>query len=116
MRSFLISLCILIGILTLILADSAAILRTTDELMTLCSQTSHGSPPDSADLLLAKWENCRDFLSLTVHHSEIDAAEEALIAALSAFDPLTRDANLNLFAAILRRIADSQRFDMFNIL
>ena len=115
MKSFIIALSILVGLIVLILINSAAMISTADELLLLCRQTADGSAPEAADLLLSRWEHCRDFLSLSVHYRDIEAANTALYSAMSTSDPVARDANLNLFAAALRQIADSQRFDFFNI-
>ena len=116
MRSFLTALIILCSILILIFLNAAAVRTTVDELLLLCRETASGSAPDAADRLLARWERCREFLSLSVHYREVEEADNALLCALTAADPITRDTNLNLFAAALRRIADFQGFDLFNIL
>jgi len=116
MRSFLTALLILSSVLILVFLNAAVISRESDELLLLCRETADGSAPDAADRLLAHWERCRRYFSLSTHYREIEAADSALLCALSAADPMTRDANLNLFAAALRRIDESQRFDLFNIL
>jgi len=116
MRSFLTALTILSSILILIFLNAAAVSRDADTLLLLCRETANGSTPDAADRLLAHWERCRRYFSLSTHYRAIEDADSALLCALSAADPLTRDANLNLFAEALHRIAECQRFDLFNIL
>ena len=116
MRSFLTALLILSSVLILVFLNAAVISRESDELLLLCRETADGSAPDAADRLLAHWERCRQYFSLSTHYREIEAADRAILDALSAVDPVTRDANLNLFAGAIRRMAECQRFDLFNIL
>ena len=116
MRSFLIALSIFLAVILLISVDSVIVLRKTDELLSLCEATESDSPA-ALDELVAAWQDCRSYLSLTVHQIEIERADSALLlAACSRSDPQTVQMQLRLFAEAVRHIADSRRPDLSNIL
>ena len=122
MRSLSIPCAILLAIITLIIFNSCWVTSKIERLLTLCEAIESKSAGDDADALLEQllsdWDDCRDKLSLSISHEEIDRAESALFM-LASYYFSGRDADfraqLQSFKSALRHIADAQEFSAGNI-
>ena len=121
MRSFIVASVIFLLTVTLILVNSFYVLKKTDALLGLCSEIGNqtvGTAADPIEKLLSEWLQCRDKLSLSVSHSEIDRAESALYSMMEYYLAGNRDefeVELSVFRNALTHIADKQKFSLGNI-
>lgn len=119
MRSVYIASALLLSVITLIICNSIYVLHRTDELLALCDDIDKsGSATEGIDELLSLWQNCRDPLSLSINHSEIDRAESALLSMRDYFmegDTPNFRAQLSVFRNAVEHIAEIQRISFHNI-
>ncbi len=117
MRSFITASIILLLMIGLIICNSVCVTRKIDRLSELCDLLENGE--DVLDELLSEWHKCRDFLALSINHSEIDRAEDALCELSSYLESGSGPdyaAKLRDFRSALKHIADAQKLSLDNIL
>ncbi len=111
MRSFLTATFILVGIVVMIVCNSVAVIKDINAMLAICEEISEETSPEAEDRLYEKWQDCQDFLSLSIHHNEIERAEFAILTVCRyESDTETRDVQLETLINTLKHIADSQRF------
>lgn len=117
MRSFITASIILLLMIGLIICNSVCVTRKIDRLSELCDLLESGE--DVLDALIDDWRDCRDFLALSINHSEIDRAEDALCELSSYHESGSGSdyaAKLRDFRSALKHIADAQKLSLDNIL
>lgn len=117
MRSFLTASLILLVMIGLIVCNSFCVTRKIDRMTELCEKLERGDPV--LNELLSEWHKCRDFLALSINHSEIDRAEDALCELLSYLESGSGSnfsAKLRDFRSALKHISDAQKLSLDNIL
>ena len=115
MRSFFTSLTILLVMIGLIIWNSVWVTGKLDNLLDICEKIENGSP--ALEELTSGWQDCRNIVSLSINHSEIDRAENAICGLLSY--PFGSDdfmSRLRELESALNRISDAQKFRLDNIL
>lgn len=99
----------------LIIWNSFWVTDKIDDLLSTCEEIESGSP--ALEKLLSDWQDCRDILALSINHSEIDRAEDALCDLVSY--PTGSDdfeSKLKEFKSSLIHISDAQKLTLDNIL
>ena len=116
MRSFIIASVILSVICIAIGLNTFYVTARTDELLSICETLKSNSSPHQIDLLLSKWESCRDIIALSIHRSDLENAESAIIALREYLD-IPSDFNYHLakLTEAIKRIADEQKFTVDSI-
>ena len=115
MRSFFTSLTILLIMTGLIIWNSVWVTGKLDNLLDICEKIESGSP--ALEELTSGWRNCRNIVSLSINHSEIDRAENAICGLLSY--PFGSDdfmSKLRDLENALSHISDAQKFRLDNVL
>ena len=116
MRSFIISILILSTVIAAIICNSLYVTDKAAELLAICDTLKSGSAPDAQNKLLDTWESCRDILALSIHGSEIDRAETAILSVCAYSDDSENfAAQLSILTGKLEHISSSQRFSLDNI-
>ncbi len=116
MRSFIIASVILSVICAVIGINTFYVTARTDELLTICETLENDSSPHQIDSLLSKWENCRDIIALSIHRSDLENAETAILALREYIDsPNDFNYHLAKLAEAIKRIADEQKFTVDSI-
>lgn len=116
MRSLIIAAVIISVIIFLTACNMIYVGNRVDEMLAVCEKLKSNSAPVLVDELTNRWEHCRNIISLTTHHSEIDRAENA-IASLKHYieQPADFGAQLEAVINILEHIGSGQRFSLDHI-
>ncbi len=111
MRSLIIAAVILSFIVFLTICNMIYVGNRMDELLTVCERLKDNSAPVLVDELISRWEHCRNIISLTTHHSEIDRVENAIDSLKHYIDsPADFGAQLEIIINALDYIGSGQRF------
>ena len=76
MRSLIVAVVILSSIVFLTICNMIYVGNRVDEMLAVCEKLKNNSAPVLVDELVSRWEHCRNIISLSTHHSEIDRAIE----------------------------------------
>lgn len=99
----------------LIIWNSIWVTSKIDDLLSICEKIENGSP--ALESLLSGWQDCRDILALSINHSEIDRAEDALCDLVSyQIGSDDFESKLKEFKSSLIHISDAQKLTLDNIL
>ena len=113
MRSLTIAVVILSSIIFLTICNMIYVGNRVDEMLTVCERLKNGSSPVLIDELISRWEHCRNIISLSTHHSEIDRVESAIDSLKHYIDsPADFKSQLEAVINVLEYIASSQRFSL----
>lgn len=116
MRSFIVASVILILICIMITVNTFYVTNKLDELLVLCDDIKNSSSPDAVEELTAAWENCRDIISLSIHRSDLERVESALLALDKYYDSKSDFAyQLSLLNAALTNIRDNQHIKLNSV-
>ncbi len=116
MRSFIIASVILSVICVMIGLNTVYVTARTDELLSICETLKNDSSPHQIDSLLSKWESCRDIIALSIHRSDLENAESAIIALREYIDsPNDFNYHLAKLAEAIKHISDQQKFTVDSI-
>ena len=121
MRSFIVASVIFLLTVVLIIVNSIYVIKKTDTLLALCSEIDNqtiGTAAAPIETLLSEWQRCRDKLSFSISHSEIDRAESALYSLTEEYlagNQAEFKVQLSVFRNALTHIADKQKFSIYNI-
>lgn len=110
MKAFIIASIILSLVIVIILTNSFYVTNKIDELMSVCIKLKAGSTDTSPEELLGMWQNCRALLSMSIHTSNIEKAENAIIRLCSYKSGEDFNAELSVLISTLTRISNSQSF------
>lgn len=113
MRSLIIAAVILSSIIFLTICNMIYVGNRVDEMLTVCEKLKDGSSPVLIEELVRRWEHCRNIISLSTHHSEIDRAENAIDSLKHHIDnPADFGAQLEIIINVLEYIGSGQRFSL----
>ncbi len=116
MRSLTIAAVILSSIIFLTICNMIYVGNRVDEMLTVCEKLKSSGAPVLVDELADRWEHCRNIISLTTHHSEIDRAENAIDSLKHYLDqPSDFGAQLDTVINVLEHIGSGQRFSLDHI-
>ncbi len=116
MRSFITASLILSSVIVAIACNSVIAIDKIETLLEICDEFGADASAETADKLFDEWNECKDFLSLSIHYNEIQEAEFAVIAIRRHKEDIeARDVQLENLRDTLIHIADSQRFSLTSI-
>ena len=78
MRSFIIALIILSSIITLTVCNTLYVTKKTDMMLNICENLKNNNSANTAEQLLAAWQNCQNIISLSTHRNDLERAEDAI--------------------------------------
>lgn len=108
---------LLVSIVTLTILNSVYIVNKTDALLSLCDVIENDSSAESVDAFITEWQSCRTIISLAVHKTELERADDAVQALKSYLHhPAEFDLQLSLLRSALKDIADHQKITVDSIL
>lgn len=117
MRLFIIAIVILLFIITAISVNSVYIIQKTDRLLDLCDIIENDSSAQNVDQLTREWQNCRDIIALAVHRTELERAEDAILALKCYLEaPSEFKHQLALLKSALEHISVHQKITFDSIL
>ena len=113
MRSLIIASVILSSIIFLTICNMIYVGNRVEEMLAICEKLKDSSAPVLVDELVSRWEHCRNIISLSTHHSEIDRAENAIDSLGHYVDsPADFLAQLEIIINSLCCIGSGQRFSI----
>lgn len=116
MRSFIISCIILLTIIVLICINTAYCNKKIDAMLVICAELRESSSLQKAEELFAFWQSCRDIISLSIHNTKIEEADDAIMSLISYTENKADFAvTLSLVTDTLNHIKESQSFTAKNI-
>ena len=117
MRSFIIASCILFFILSGIIFNSIYIVNKTDSLLSVCKRLENSSSAATVDELIEEWQSCRNIIALSVHRTDLDRAEDAILSLKNYFEvPYEFKRQLDLLKSALEHISIHQKITLDSIL
>ena len=110
MKSLITAISILAFLTATVTVNSIFVDRTVSELLDLCGDISYESPAESVRGITDKWQGMKKFLSLSVHETLIERADDAVLS-LQSYLGTENDFNLHLsrFTTALSEISDKQK-------
>ncbi len=116
MKSFVIASIVLSLIFAAAFFNTHYISNKVDEMLLICSSLTNNSSAYETDTLVARWQSCKTIISLSVHKTMLERAENAIIALEQYIDsPKDFKYHLEILKTSLNEIADSQKFTIESI-
>ena len=116
MKSFVIAVMVLSLIFALALLNTFYISDKVDEMLLICDELTNDSSADGTDTLVARWQSCKTIISLSVHKTVLERAENAILSLERYTDsPKYFEYQLKILKIALNEIADSQKITVDSI-
>ena len=116
MKSFVIAVVVLSLIFALALLNTFYVSNKVDEMLLICDGLTNNSSADGADALVTRWQSCKTIISLSVHKTVLERAENAILALERYADsPKDLEYQLKILKIALNEIADSQKLTVDSI-
>ncbi len=116
MKSFVTAAIVLSLIFAAALLNTFYISNKVDEMLLICDGMTNDSSAYETDTLVARWQSCKTIISLSVHKTVLERAENAILALERYADsPKDFKYQLKMLKIALNEIADGQKFTVESI-
>ena len=116
MKSFITATLVLSLIFGVAFLNTYYISNKIDEMLFLCDNLTNNSSADGTDALFERWQSCKTIISLSVHKTVLERAENAILALERYIDsPKDFKYQLKILKTALNEIAGSQKLTMESI-